>query len=348
MKGIQVSSYIPSPDLLQVTDLPDLQPSPTHYLIKISAAGTNFFDLLQIAGKYQHQPPLPWISGSEFAGTVVAVPTSPSKSGKPWRFKVGDRVFGANQGAYATQIYAPEPSLLPIPASWSFRDAAGLYVTAPTAYTALVTRAQTQPGEWVLVHAGAGGVGLSAVQFAKALGATVIATASTDRKRQICLDFGADYVIDYRSPKWPDQVIEICKTHRTGNGKAGVDVVYDPVGMIGPSLKCVAWNARLLVIGFAAGKIEKLALNRVLLKNVSVIGLHLGEYAKKEPQTTVVVWKAIFDLIQQKKFRSIVFGDRKFVGLDSVKDALKALGERGTWGKVVCDIDDADSQKARL
>lgn len=143
---------------------------------------------------------------------------------------MGDRVFGANQGAYATHVLAAEQALFPVPEGWSFADASGVYVTTPTAYGALVTRAKTQPGEWVLIHAGAGGVGLSAVQVAKALGAVVIATAGSERKRQICLDFGADYVIDYRKKDWPQEVIALCAKHRTGNGKAGVDVVYDPVG----------------------------------------------------------------------------------------------------------------------
>lgn len=275
MRAIQVSKYVSSPPDLQVSTLPDLQPHQSKYLIAIHAAGTNFFDLLQIRGKYQNQPPLPWISGVEFAGTVLAVPNS---SPGP-RYKVGDRVFGAQQGAYATQILVPEDSLLPVPESWTFEDAAGLHVTAPTAYGALVVRAHTQPGEWVLVHAGAGGVGLSAVQVAKALGATVIATASTQRKRDVCLQFGADFALDYAKDggkAWPQEVIDLCKAKRTGNGQKGVDVVFDPVGMVDLSLKCVAWNARLVVIGFAAGQIEKVALNRVLLKNVSLVGLHWG------------------------------------------------------------------------
>jgi NADPH:quinone reductase len=244
MKAVQVTHYVSGPQDLQVTTLPTPQPHATKYLIKIHACGTNFFDLLQIQGKYQHQPPLPWIAGSEFSGVVIATPTSSSNtSGKVdasidgtvsvlsgHRFKVGDRVFGATHGAYATHILVDEAVLFPVPAGWSFPDACGLYVTCPTSYGALVTRAQTQPGEWVLVHAGAGGVGLSAVQIAKALGATVIATAGSERKREICKAFGADYVIDYRDKSWPQQIIKLCEEKRTGNGKAGVDVVYDPVG----------------------------------------------------------------------------------------------------------------------
>lgn len=246
MKAVQVTQYVSGPQELTVTNLPTPTPHPDKYLIKIRACGTNFFDILQIQGKYQHQPPLPWLAGMEFAGVVIATPTgSSSTSGAvassidgtvntrtSHRFKVGDKVFGANQGAYATHVLAAEQSLFPIPEGWSFADAAGVHVTTPTAYGALVTRAKTQPGEWVLVHAGAGGVGLSAVQVAKALGAVVIATAGSERKRQVCLDYGADYVIDYRKKEWPQEVIALCAKHRTGNGKAGVDVVYDPVGKL--------------------------------------------------------------------------------------------------------------------
>jgi NADPH:quinone reductase len=248
-------------------------------------------------------------------------------------------VFGHGQGAYATHALATEDALLPVPEGWSWDDAAGLHVTAPTSYGALVTRANVQPGEWVLVHAGAGGVGLAAVQIAKALGATVIATAGTERKRQVVKEFGADYAIDYSdAKKWPEEVKKICAEKRTGNGKAGVDVVYDPVGMIDASMKCIAWNGRLLVIGFAAGNIEKVALNRVLLKNVSIVGLHWGAYHKFELETVKTVWEGIFDLIKKGKFRGTAFTDKKFVGLESVPAALKALGERETWGKVVVTV----------
>lgn len=303
----------------------------------------------------------------EFAGRILATPissntnsntnsngASTSTSTARHKFKVGDRVFGATQGAYATHILAPESSLFPVPAGWSFEDAAGLFVTAPTSYGGLVTRANVQPGDWVLVHAAAGGVGLAAVQIAKAKGATVIATAGTERKMQIAREFGADYVINYRSNYnnnnsgnkggWPEEVKKICKAHRSGNGQAGVDIVYDPVGLIDQSLKCVAWNARLLVIGFAAGSIEKVALNRVLLKNVSLVGLHWGQYADFERETVQVVWKGIFDLIEKGKFRGTAFRDDEFVGLESVPRALEALGSRGTWGKVVVRVVDDRSR----
>ncbi|KAB8228103.1 NADPH:quinone oxidoreductase family protein [Aspergillus alliaceus] len=345
MRAIQVKEYVKGPLGLQVSTLPTPSPAPGEYLIEIHSAGTNFFDLLQIQGKYQHQPPLPWIGGAEFAGTILAVPTS--KPASQLRFKVGDRVFGATQGAYATHILAPEHALLPVPNGWSFEDAAGLFVTAPTSFGGLVHRANVQPGDWVLVHAAAGGVGLAAVQVAKGNGATVIATAGAERKRQIAREFGADYVIDYRNKDWPEEVKKLCAQHRTGNGKAGVDIVYDPVGMIEASLKCVAWNARLLVIGFAAGKIEKVALNRVLLKNVSIVGLHWGQYARFEKETVGSVWNGIFDLVAQGKFKGTAFKDESFVGLESVPRALQALGGRETWGKVVVKVID-DEAKSRL
>ncbi|OGE49818.1 hypothetical protein PENARI_c019G00485 [Penicillium arizonense] len=344
MRAVQVSEYVKGPLDLKVTDVPTPTPATDKYLIEIHSAGTNFFDILQIQGKYQHQPPLPWIGGAEFAGTITAIPIS----SKNPRFKVGDRVFGATQGAYATHVLAPEHTLLPVPAGWSFEDAAGLFVTAPTSYGGLVHRAGVKAGDWVLVHAAAGGVGLAAVQIAKAMGATVVATAGTERKRQIAREFGADYVVDYGNRDWPEEVKKLCKEKRSGNGAAGVDIVYDPVGMIEASLKCVAWNARLLVIGFAAGKIEKVALNRVLLKNVSLVGLHWGQYAKFETGTVGDVWNGIFDLVAQGKFRGTAFKDESFVGLESVPKALQALGGRETWGKVVVNVVGNEKAKSRL
>ena len=322
-----------------MADLPTPTPSPDKYLIEIHSTAANFFDILQIQGKYQNQPPLPWTAGFEFAGVILAAPTSPQAPGRS-KFKAGDRVFGAAQGAYATHVLCPEESLLPIPSGWSYEDAAGLFVTAPTSYGGLVHRGQVKNGDWVLVHAAAGGVGLAAVQIAKAMGAVVIATAGSERKRQVARSFGADYVIDYRQSgkNWPDEVKGLCAKNRSGNGKAGVDVVYDPVGMIEQSLKCVEWNARLLVVGFAAGQIEKVALNRVLLKNVSIVGLHWGQYVKFEPETVGLVWKGIFDLIAQGKFRGTTFVDEQFVGLESVPRALQALGGRETWGKVAVKV----------
>jgi len=220
--------------------------------VDIHAAAVNFFDLLQMAGKYQHQPPFPFILGAEFAGTILQAPSS---SG----FKPGDKVFGSTQGSYAEKTIAQLPTLHHIPKGWSFKEAAGLSVTAPTSYAALVLRAKLQKGEVCLVHAAAGGVSLTAVQIAKGLGATVIATCSPG-KFSVAKRFGADFTVDYTRKEWIEEVKKICK----GMNKGGVDVVYDPVGKVEESLRVVGWGARILVIGFAGGAIEKVAMNRVL------------------------------------------------------------------------------------
>ncbi|KAF3901710.1 Zeta-crystallin [Dactylellina cionopaga] len=338
MRAIQISKYLERPENVEQLvpiSLPDPEPKDDQYLIAIRASATNFFDILQVQGKYQHQPPLPWISGSEFAGVILKVPAKVTLA----KYKVGDRVFGATQGSYATKICATEDSLYKVPDSWSFEDAAGLYVTVPTSYAALTVRANVKEGEWVLVHAGAGGVGLAAIQVAKALGARVIATAGTDKKLKICKSFGADHGIIYNDKSWTQEVMKL-------TGGRGVDVVYDPVGLVDLSMKCINWNGRILVIGFAGGAIEKVALNRVLLKNISLVGIHWGAYKKFEPDQIDAVWRGIFNLIEQGKFKPTVY-DQKFDGLNSVGKALKALGARETWGKVVVSVPE-EEERARL
>lgn len=194
-------------------------------------------------------------------------------------------------------------------------------------------------GDWVLVHAAAGGVGLAAVQIAKAFGATVIATAGTKHKLDVAKSFGADYGVDYTNPNWPEEVKKI-----TPNGR-GVDIVYDPVGMIIPSTKCTAWNGRILVIGFAAGDIEKVPANRFLLKNISLVGLHWGAYNVFEREAIPGVWKGLYDLMENGTFKGTCYTDQEYVGLESVPAALKGLGARDTWGKVVIKIPEEGSSK---
>lgn len=198
--------------------------------------------------------------GLEFAGVVRE--TTPSSN-----FKPGDCVFGSTQGSFAEQVCVPGSSLNIIPSGWSFLDAAGLAATAPVSYGALINRAFIKAGEVVLVHAAAGGLGLMAVQIAKGAGCKVIATAGSPDKREVAKRFGADHVIDYNELEWWKKVLEI--TH----GK-GVNCVYDPVGKISESLKCCAPFAKLLLIGFAGteGDIEKIAMNRVLLRQAHIIG----------------------------------------------------------------------------
>ena len=211
-------------------------------------------------------------------------------------------------------------------------------VTAPTSYAALVTRAGVKKGDWVLVHAAAGGVGLAAVQVAKALGARVIATAGTERKLEVAKGFGAEVGVLYRDGGWLEVVKKV-------TGGRGVDVVFDPVGMVDASLKVVAWNGRIVVVGFAAGMVEKVAMNRVLLKNVSLVGVHWGRYAKEEPEVVEEVWRGLGEMMEKGLFKGTVFTDREFVGLETVGEALGMLGRRETWGKVVVKVSQEGESK---
>lgn len=258
------------------------------------------------------------------------MPTSGGSSSN--KYAVGDRVFGAAQGGYAELVCAKEEQLKPVPKGWSFFEAAGLFVTMPTSYAGLVTRANIKAGDWVLVHAAAGGVGLAAVQIAKAFGATVVATAGTEHKLAVAKRFGADHCINYKDEDWPMKVKNLTP------GKKGVDIVYDPVGLIDKSTKCIAWNGRLVVIGFVGGTIEKVAMNKLLLKNIAVIGLHWGAYAYNEPEAQQVVWDGLFELMEAKKIRGTNYEDKEYVGLEKVGEALQALGARDTWGKVVVKV----------
>ena len=221
--------------------------------------------ILKARGKHQNNRSLvkpPFILGLEFAGTILSSPSSSHST-----FKPGTRVFGGSLGSYASLISVKPSSLHHIPESWTFAQAAGLAATAPVSYGALVTRGRLQKGETVLIHAAAGGLGLMAVQIAKAVGARVIATASSSAKIAVARRFGADECVDYSKPSWADEVMKI-------TGGKGVDVVFDPVGLVDLSLKCLKQRGRILVVGFAGteGKLERIAMNRVLLRQAQLIG----------------------------------------------------------------------------
>lgn len=230
-------------------------------------------------------------------------------------------------GAYAERAAVSARAAFVIPACMSFEEAAAFPVVYPTSYAALVYRAQLRPGEWLLVHAAAGGVGLAAVQIGKALGARVIATAGGPDKLEVARRAGADALIDYRGEDWVARVKEITGGH-------GADVVYDSVGgdTFDLSLKCIAWSGRLLVIGFAGGRIPEVKANRILLKNIAVIGLHWGAYAIHEPQRIPETFAALFRLYDEGKLTPVIY---KVFPLQDLPAALAALGGRQTHGKVV-------------
>jgi NADPH2:quinone reductase len=183
-----------------------------------------------------------------------------------------------------------------------------------------------------LIHGAAGGLGLAAIQIAKALRTTVIATVNSRKKRDIAMRYGADFVVDTRSADWVKEVLDLTPAKR------GADVVLDPLGLISPSLACTAWNGRLVVIGFAAGSIERIPMNRVLLKNVSIAGLFWGRYQDMEPQMVTAVWDALLGLIREGKLRPTVYTEERFNGLQAVPAAMLCVQNGTAWGKVVVTV----------
>ncbi|KAJ7601174.1 alcohol dehydrogenase [Mycena floridula] len=334
MRGFYIQKLgHPSTQTVQ-SDVPEPVAAPDEVIIDVYSAALNFFDILQSQGKYQIQPPLPFVLGSEFAGRIAK--DSPIPKGCP--FKPGDRVFGAAQGAYADKLKAKWTAVLPLPDAVSFDHGASLYVTWPTSYEALKGRAQLKAGEWVLVTAAAGGVGIAAVQIAKVLGAKVIAAAGSSEKLEVARRYGgADHLIDYSKPNWQKEVLKL-------TGGKGVDVIYDPVGLIKDSLKCIAWKGRALVIGFAGGKIEQVPMNLVLLKNISLVGLHWGAYFRNEPDHASVVWKEVLELLTSGKLKPVTFPD--VFPLEKIADGLAAIEQRKTWGKIIARI--REPEKAKL
>ena len=297
-------------------------PGAGEVLVAIRAAGCNFFDTLITRGKYQVQPPLPFAPGAELAGDVVAVGAGVTA------FSVGDRVSGlADYGAYASHIVLPTERVFRMPDDMSYDVGAAMGIVYQTSYFALRYRANLQAGETLLVHAAAGGVGIAAVQIGRALGATVIGTAGSDDKLALAREQGAQHTFSYRDDTWKDAVLEVTK------GK-GADVIYDPVGgdAFDLSTKCIAFSGRLLVVGFAGGRIPTLAMNRVLLKNFSVVGLHWGAYFKHDPGLIARAQQEIFDLWREGKIKPLVTSTHP---LSEAAQALEDLGGRQTVGKVV-------------
>ncbi|KDN53340.1 NAD(P)-binding protein [Tilletiaria anomala UBC 951] len=332
MKGYLIQEHTQLSDISKClkSDVPDptVSPDEDNVIVDIHSAGLNFFDILMAAGKYQNQPEHPYVLGAEIAGVIAK--DSPIPEG--CNFIPGKtRVFGSAQGAYAEKVAAPHWTLLEIPDGLSFEQAAGLYITWPTSYAALKLRASVQPGEWLLVHAGAGGVGISALLLGKLLGAKTIATAGSEEKLRICKEHGkADYVVNYRDKDWQAQVKKITGGH-------GCDVIYDPVGLVVPSMKVVAWNGRIIVVGFAAGTIEKAPMNLVLLKNISIVGVHWGAYMTNEADRIPAVWQALLELLGSGKATPVVM-DPVYEGLESLPRGLTDLQNRKTWGKAILRV----------
>ena len=333
MDAVRVHKWLSGPSELQIDRIPVPDaPQEGQYEVDIRAIGCNFYDVLQIQGKYQFKPPFPFIPGNEFSGVVTRRGPGPDAD---YKFNVGDRVFGSEQGAYTERITCSETSLMAVPPSLSFEQAAGISVTYPTSHYALTRRGHVKAGETVLVHAAAGGVGLAACQVAKSLGATVIATAGSPAKLAVAKERGgADHAINYRDDDWIQQVKDL-----TDGG--GVDVVYDPVGLVTESSKCIAWNGRILVIGFVkwpGGKgpnaLPTFPVNRALIKGCSIVGVFYGRFMMTEPEENALVWDEINARFADGSYAPVVY-DQPFDGLASASSALQALADRQTFGKAV-------------
>jgi NADPH2:quinone reductase len=309
-------------DALQWKELPTPEPKAGEVLIEIKAASLNFPDLLIVQNKYQHKPPLPFVPGSEYAGVVQAVGEGVTQ------FKTGQSVAClSGTGGFATHTIAPAKLCMPLPPGFPHVDAAAFIMIYATSHHALVDRAQLQAGETVLVLGAAGGVGTSAIQIAKVMGARVIAAASTDEKCELCKSLDADATINYSR----ENLREAIKAATDGKGP---DVIYDPVGgdYAEPAFRSIAWRGRYLVVGFASGPIPALPMNLPLLKGASVVGVFWGDFARREPQANQAMMGQLAQWYAQGKVKPVI--DRT-MPMSELKAAYAHMGSRGVKGKLV-------------
>jgi NADPH2:quinone reductase len=299
------------------------QPQNGEALIKVESAALNFPDLLLIAGKYQVKPQLPFSPGLEIAGTIEEV------AGAAEGLSRGQRVMAQlNMGGFSEYAAAPVAAIRPLPEKMTYDEAAAFPLVYQTSYFGLAYRAALKAGESVLIHSAAGGVGLAALQIARALGAgLVIATAGSDSKLELLKQQGADIAVNYQK----EDFVEIVKRETGGRG---ADVIYDPVGgEVGErSIKCIAFEGRLLLIGFTSGRFSNFVSNHILIKNYSVVGLHWGSYRQHNPARIEQAWKELFALYEQGKLKPVIGGRFK---MDNVAEAMEFLASREAVGKVV-------------
>ncbi len=294
--------------------------------IGVKAAGINFPDILMAEGKYQVKPALPFTPGLEVAGEVLEC--APGIT----HVKPGDRVlaFARHGGGFAEECMLSGNIVTPIPDSMDFVTAAAFPVAYGTAHFALTHRGNLKPGEWLLVLGATGGVGIAAIEIGKLLGVKVIAAAGTDEKCQIALDTGADAAVNYSTESLRDRVKEITDDH-------GADVVFDPVGgnAFTQSVRCIAWEGRILIIGFASGNIAQAATNMILVKNFSVIGAVFGEHSDRFPDETRERVTEILPEVATGKLKPRVWNTYP---LEGVQDALRAIQDRQVVGKMVLTV----------
>jgi NADPH2:quinone reductase len=321
MRAILCKQYGP-PESLVVEDVASPVPGPAQVLVRVKAAGVNFPDTLIIQNLYQFKPPLPFSPGGEFSGEIIALGSGVS------HLRLGQRVTGfTTWGAFAEEVAADADRVTPIPDAMPFDLAASFVMTYGTSYHALKDRAALKAGETLLVLGAAGGVGLAAVELGKALGARVIAAASSEAKLNVCREHGADEVINYGTDNLRDRIKAL-------TGGKGVDVVYDPVGgaYSEPALRSVAWRGRFLVVGFASGTIPSIPLNLALLKGLSISGVFWGERIKREPQENAADLAELMRLLQAGMINPLISERHSF---DQVAAALNSILQRKAVGKIV-------------
>ncbi len=322
MRALVVSSLEPNYGGVAVQQVPVPRPRAGEVLVKVKAASVNFPDLLMTRGEYQLKPPLPFGVGMELAGEVVAIGEGIEG------LSLGDEVVGGSRlGAFAEYAVLGKDSAKPKPAALSFAQASAYGVAYLTAYVALVRRARLEPGEWVLVHGAAGGVGLAAVDLAKVMGAKVIATSASDEKLAVVM---AEYA--------PDAVLNVTGGFREQvkaiTGSSGADVIYDPVGgdVFDESVRCIGFDGRLLIIGFTSGRIPNVSVNMPLIKGFSVMGVRAGEYGRQFPQKGLENTQAVWDLANSGAITPRVHAE---YALEDWREAFDMLANRKVIGKVV-------------
>ncbi|KAB0267468.1 NADPH:quinone oxidoreductase family protein [Microvirga brassicacearum] len=331
MRAVLCRDFGPRAEL-RIEDVAAPIPREDEVLIAVEACGVNFFDGLVVEGKYQTRPDRPFSPGSEVAGVVTAV------GERVTAIAPGMRVLGfAGFGGYAEQAIVPAPHVFPIPDEMSFVEAAGFLITYGTSHHALKDRAQITPGETLLILGAAGGVGLTAVELGKCMGARVIAAASSVEKLALCRTYGADETINYSSEDLRQRVKDI-------TGGRGVDVIYDPVGgsMTETALRSLALFGRHLVIGFAAGDIPKIPLNLLLLKQSSLIGVFWGAHARAAPAKNAGNIAELLRWFAEGKLKPHIFASYP---IDRFSEALDLVMERGVQGKVVLTTADSRTHK---
>jgi len=322
MRAWQVRELGEPRDVLTLAEVPDPEPGPGQVLVRVLGAAANFPDVLMCRGQYQVRPPLPFTPGVELCGEVMAVGDGVTG------LSAGDRVLGGSalpSGAFGE--LALMSSVLPAPDGLDDAEAAAFFITYQTGWFGLHRRARLAPGETLLVHAAAGGVGSGAVQLGKAAGARVIGVVRGEQKAEVARALGADVVVDRLSQDFVEVVKEV-------TGGRGADVIYDPVGgdTYARSTKCIAFEGRILIIGFASGEIPSAALNHALIKNYSIVGLHWGLYQTKEPAAIPECHAELSKLVAEGQIRPLI-GER--LGLADVADGVQRLADGTTVGRLV-------------